>query len=85
MAKVAYHSGIVISTCKECRKTHLIADHENKLDFPRQYGTKVEEFLIDRGEKVQKLTIAEEDLEKYYLVDIEGEIRLIPKQTGEVR
>ena len=74
---------MVISTCKHCKKLHLIADNEGKLDMA-QYGKKIEDYLAQHGEKVQKLSITPEDLEENYLIDKDGEICLVPKAAGQV-
>ncbi len=84
VSKVAYHSGMVIATCKSCRNKHLIADNKKKLDFPDKFGTKIEDYLLSKGEKVQKLTVSPRDLEDNYLVDEDGVISLIPKIAGQV-
>ena len=85
ITKVAYHNGMVVSTCKHCKNKHLIADNQGKLDMP-EYGAKIEDYLAkERGEKVQKLTISAKDLEDNYLVDQDGELKLVPKIGGQVR
>jgi hypothetical protein len=73
---------MVISICQHCKNKHLIADNEKKMDFPEDYGRKVEDFLINRGEKVQKLTISQKDLENFYLVDHNGELVMVPKTAN---
>lgn len=72
---------MVISTCQHCKNRHFIADNERKLDFGPDidYGYKIEEFLKQRGENVQKATISENVLEHFYLVDHNGQLMLVPK------
>ena len=82
ISKIAYAQGMVISMCQHCKNKHLIADNEKKMDFPDDYGLKVEEYLSKRGERVQKLTISQKNLENYYLVDHNGEIVLVPKAAN---
>ena len=84
MSKIAYNQGMVISTCRTCKKRHLIADNEKKLDFGKDYGQKIEDYLLQNGEKVQKFSLSKQQLEDYYLVDQDGELTLVPKATGEV-
>jgi len=83
VSKVAYTKGMVVSTCRHCRKLHLIADNEGKLDMA-QYGKKIEDFLRDKGESVQKISVTEQDLEENYLVDKDGVVTLVPKIAGQV-
>lgn len=83
VAKVAYTSGMVVSTCKHCQSKHLIADNEGKLDMA-EYGKKIEDYLKDKGETVQKLSITTQDLEDNYIVDQDGVISLVPKMAGQV-
>ena len=83
VSKVAYTKGMVVSTCRHCKKLHLIADNEGKLDMA-QYGKKIEDFLRDKGESVQKISITEQDLEENYLVDKDGVVTLVPKIAGQV-
>ena len=52
-------------------------------DFPAKYGEKIEDYLKSQGEKVQKLTITTDDLEKNYLIDTDGVITLVPKEAGQ--
>lgn len=74
---------MVVSTCRHCKNLHLIADNEGKLDMA-QYGKKIEDFLRDKGENIQKLSITEKDLEDNYLIDKDGVITLVPKIAGQV-
>ncbi|RYH06583.1 hypothetical protein EON65_42715 [archaeon] len=76
---------MVISTCRSCKKRHLIADNEKKLDFGKDYGQKIEDYLLQNGEKVQKFYLSKQQLDDYYLVDQDGELTLVPKATEEVR
>ena len=62
ISKVAYANGMVVSTCKHCQNLHLIADNEGKMDMAK-YGKKIEDYLIEKGEKVQKMSLTEQDLE----------------------
>jgi transcription elongation factor Elf1 len=71
---------MVISTCKHCQKLHLIADNQRKLDMA-EYQDRVDMYLEQKGEKVQRLTISESDLENYHLIDKDGEIVLHPKNS----
>lgn len=48
ITKVAYEQGMVVSTCKQCKNKHLIADNQGKLDFP-SFGKKIEDFLAQKG------------------------------------
>ena len=80
---VNFSQGMVISTCKQCKVRHLIADNQGKLDMP-EYGKKIEEYLSTIGEKVQKITVNPNDLENNYLVDVDGVISLFPKIAGQV-
>lgn len=73
---------MVVSTCKHCKKLHLIADNEGKMDMA-QYGKKIEDYLREKGENIQKLTITAKDLEDNYLVDKDGVITLVPKIGGQ--
>lgn len=75
---------MVISRCKTCQKLHLIADNEGKLDFPKVYGKRIDEYLESQGERVQRMSITEQDLEDNFLVEQDGEILLIPKAGGQV-
>lgn len=76
---------MVISTCTHCKQNHLICDNQLKIDLGQvQMGKKVEDYLANRGEKVQKMTISEADLDRYYLVDKDGELTLVPKNGGQV-
>jgi len=83
VSKVAYTKGMVVSTCRHCKKLHLIADNEGKLDMA-QYGKKIEDFLREKGESVQRISINEKDLEENYLVDKDGVLSLVPKIAGQV-
>ncbi len=75
---------MVVSTCRHCKKKHLIADNEGKLDLGKNYGKKIEDYLQEKGESVQKLTITSQELEENYLVDKDGKLSLVPKIAGEV-
>ncbi len=83
ISKIAYAEGMVISTCKNCRNHHLIADNRQKLDFGTKFGNKIEEHLAQRGEKVQKLTISKDILKDYHLVDHNGQLSLVPKTASD--
>jgi len=83
ISKVAYANGMVVSTCKHCRNLHLIADNEGKMDM-KQYGKKIEDYLREKGENIQKMSITPQDLENNYLVDKDGVISLVPKVGGQV-
>ena len=83
VSKVAYNKGMVISTCRHCQNLHLIADNEGKLDM-KQYGHKIEDYLKEQGETVQKLTISQQELDDNYLVDKDGALQLMPKMAGQV-
>ena len=82
VSKVAYSRGMVVSTCKHCKKLHLIADNEGKLDMA-EYGKKIEQYLEKNGEKVQRLSLSPEDIENNYLIDQDGKIILVPKMSGQ--
>ena len=47
----------------------------------KEYGSKIEDYLTAKGEKVQKLSITTDMLEDYSLVDIDGELKLVPKNS----
>lgn len=83
ISKIAYKEGIVVSTCKTCKVTHLIADNLKKLDMA-EYGAKIDEYLESKGEKVQRLTITAQDLENNYIIDRDGVLTLQPKLGGQV-
>ena len=72
---------MVVSTCKSCKNLHLIADNEGKLDMA-QYGKKIENFLEEQGESVQKVSLTSQDLKDNYLVDKDGVVALVPKSQG---
>jgi DNL zinc finger len=74
---------MVVSTCRQCKNKHLIADNELKMDMA-QFGRKIEEYLIGKGERVQRLTISAQELEQNYLVDEDGELKLVSKMGGQV-
>ena len=57
VSKVAYNYGMVVSFCKHCQVKHLIADNEGKMDFPKEYGKRIEDYLRDQGETIQRLSI----------------------------
>ena len=82
VSKVAYYSGIVVSTCKHCKVNHLIADNLGKLDMA-EYGAKAEDYLRSKGESVTRITLTSEDLEKNYVIEKDGEIYLQPKLGGQ--
>lgn len=84
VSKVAYTSGMVVATCRHCKTKHLIADNERKLDFPVEYGRKIEEYLESKGERVQRVSVSPKDLEDNYLVDEDGVVSLVPKMAGQV-
>jgi transcription elongation factor Elf1 len=83
VSKVAYNQGMVVSTCRQCKSKHLIADNEGKLDMG-EYGRKIEQYLEQKGEKVQHMTITAKDLENNYLVDHDGVVALVSKQGGQL-
>jgi len=80
VSKIAYTKGMVIATCRHCKSKHLIADNEGKLDM-KEYGSKIEDYLTAKGEKVQKLSITTDMLEDYSLIDIDGELKVVPKNS----
>jgi hypothetical protein len=84
ISKVAYYKGMVVSTCRQCKQYHLIADNERKLDMGGDYGTRVDEFLSSRGEAVQRLSVSLQELEDNYLVDKDGVLTMVPKSTAQV-
>ena len=83
VSKVAYTKGMVISTCKGCKSKHFISDNEGKLDMG-EYGKKIEDFLVQNGENVQRMALSRQELEDNYLVDDEAELKLQPKIGGQV-
>jgi len=83
VSKVAYNHGMVVSTCRQCKSKHLIADNEGKLDMG-EYGRKIEQYLEQKGEKVQHMTITAKDLIDNYLVDQDGVVALVSKQGGQL-
>ena len=78
VSKIAYTKGMVVATCRHCKSKHLIADNEGKLDM-KEYGSKIEDYLTAKGEKVQKLSITTDMLEDYSLIDVDGELKIVPK------
>lgn len=40
--------------------------------------------LERQGEGVQRISLTSKDLEKYYLVDEDGKIKLVPKAGGQL-
>lgn len=74
---------MVVSTCRHCRVKHLIADNKGLLDLP-EYGARIGEYLERRGERVQRLTISEQDLEENFLVDDDGQLSLVSKMGGQL-
>jgi len=80
VSKIAYTKGMVIATCRHCKSKHLIADNEGKLDM-KEYGSKIEDYLRAKGEKVQKLSITSDMLEDYSLIDIDGELKIVSKSS----
>jgi hypothetical protein len=74
---------MVVASCRHCKKKHLIADNQGKLDMP-EYGKKIEDYIRSQGGNVQKLSITPKDLEDNYLVDQDGELKLVPKVGGQV-
>jgi len=83
ISKIAYKEGIVVSTCKTCKVTHLIADNLKKLDMS-EYGTKIDEYLESKGERVQRMSVSREDLENNYIIEKDGVVSLQPKIGGQV-
>lgn len=83
VSKVAYQSGMVVSTCKHCKAKHLIADNEGKLDMG-EYGKRIDDYLEQQGEQVQKMTVSPGDLEDNYLVDQDGILTLVSKDKGQL-
>lgn len=76
---------MVVSTCRNCKQYHLIADNERKLDMGEDYGQRIDEFLTSRGETVQKLSMTLQELEDNYLVDKDGVLSMVPKAAGQVQ
>lgn len=74
---------MVVSTCRHCKVKHLIADNKGLLDLP-EYGARIGEYLERRGERVQRLTISEQDLEENFLVDDDGQLSLVSKMGGQL-
>jgi hypothetical protein len=79
VSKVAYEHGMVVSTCRHCKQNHLIADNERKLDMGQDYGCTIESYLKAQGESVQRLTVSLQELEENFLVDNNGELKLVPR------
>ena len=84
VSKVAYYEGMVVATCRHCKNKHWIADNQKKLDFPAQFGNKIDEYLEANGEKVQRMSITTAELENNYLIDTDGVLTLFPKEAGQV-
>lgn len=82
ISKVAYNHGMVVSTCRHCKSKHLIADNEGKLDM-KEYGRKIEDYLEQKKERIQRITVTPQDLEDNYLVDTDGVISLVSKMGGQ--
>lgn len=74
---------MVITTCASCRQRHLIADNQERMDMP-EMPRRVEHLLQNLGQKVQKMHITEDDLERYLIVEKDGELALYPKAVGPV-
>ena len=74
---------MVVSTCRHCKVKHLIADNKGLLDLP-EFGARIGEFLERRGERVQRLTLSEEDLSNNFLVDDDGQLTLVSKMGGQL-
>ena len=75
---------MVVSTCKSCKNYHLIADNERKLDMGGDYGKRVDEFLTSKGETVQKLSMSLQELKDNYLVEKDGVLSIVPKNSEQV-
>lgn len=80
ISKVAYNHGIVISTCKHCRNKHFIADNEGKLDM-EHYGKKIEDYLVSKGETVQRMHLTPQDIQSNYLIDQDGTLNVVPREN----
>jgi hypothetical protein len=74
---------MVISTCKGCATKHLIADNQYKLGM-FEYGRRTEDYLRSQGETVRKMTLSQEEINDNYLIEIDGELKTVPKSKGKV-
>ena len=72
-----------MSTCRHCKVKHLIADNKGLLDLP-EFGSRIGEYLESRGERVQRLSLSEEELDKNFLVDDDGQLTLVSKMGGQL-
>lgn len=66
ISKRAYHHGVVVITCPQCKNRHLIAD---RLEWFQDGGTDIEQMMKEKGEEVVKLVkyrlnCPEEDAQK---------------------
>ena len=82
ISRIAYKEGIVVSTCSNCKSSHLIADNTGKLDMA-EYGKKIDTYLESKGETVQRLVLTPEQLDENYLVDKNGKVELHNKIGGQ--
>ena len=67
----------MISTCKTCGVRHFIADNLKKLDMPEVVGDRIDSYLESRGEKVRRVEVSERELLKNYLIEVDGEVRIL--------
>ena len=81
VSKVAYTSGMVVSTCKHCKVKHLVADNEGKLDMS-EYGKTVEDYLVSKGEKVTRYSATYDEMRDNYLVDMDGVLTMVSKNVS---
>ena len=59
MSRQAYNHGVVLIQCSSCKNRHLIADH---LGWFRDSSTTIETLMRERGEKVKRAVVGENDV-----------------------
>ena len=86
ISKLAYYYGTVVATCEKCKSRHMLADNQGRLDFSDEFGPRIDEYLSKKDESVKKLKINGSILKTHNIVDKDGVLTLIPKNSSlEVR